>query len=432
MSVLLESFREHPRRWILLASGIGASIAVYSIVSRRVRRPASLPVSVRKESFKTIEGCDGLTSALASLERLLHELESTRFSSLRDRDRYDLIYSVLARLRGILADLQKFERNEFEPRPATEEIAKAVWNNNPSSPNPGTLSVLSDDSFLSAVDDFQWQAQDSVSVSVDQESATLYREGLEYAEKNLVMYRKSRADVCACESEIDFAAKLWCLRRAFDAILADQSSRRWLIQAGRNLMADLLRQDKKDPKDFYVAFDRLMDYMEDPTNYEQIETELRTRKVEHVNIWDVLIDFVLLDSFDDLRKPPSGIMALFKNPFMSRYVKESTLNNIIWSLIKVKRSRLQIQDGFVSHFYDISQIVSVSLTMGLLGGSDKQFEELCLEFKNNIMGLLSDLFNPAKDALHDAARAHRRTSASNWSSGWRSCRSSSGTNSSSS
>lgn len=91
-------------------------------------------------------------------------------------------------------------------------------------------------------------------------------------------------------------------------------------------------------------------------------------------------------------------------------MRESTLNNIIWSLIKVKRARLQVcynlliefthylqvTDGFVSHFYDISQIVSPPLTLGLLGGSSKEFEDLCLEFKENVLALVSDLFNPTK------------------------------------
>src|SRR4051812_35623594 len=53
------------------------------------------------------------------------------------------------------------------------------------------------------------------------------------------------ADVCVCESDIDFAAKLWCLRQSFDIILADQGKRRSIIQAGRNMIASLLRQDKK-------------------------------------------------------------------------------------------------------------------------------------------------------------------------------------------
>lgn len=61
-----------------------------------------------------------------------------------------------------------------------------------------------------------------------------------------------------------------------------------------------------------------------------------------MNLWDVLFDFVFLDAFEDLRKPPSGIAALMRNSFLSRSMKEATLNNLIWSLIKAKRSRLQV------------------------------------------------------------------------------------------
>lgn len=82
-----------------------------------------------------------------------------------------------------------------------------------------------------------------------------------------------------CESDLDFSAKVWCLRQAFDAVVSDQGKRRWIIQAGRNMISDLLRQDRKDPKDFYVAYDKLMDYIENPDNHEQIKAELRSRNV---------------------------------------------------------------------------------------------------------------------------------------------------------
>ena len=86
--------------------------------------------------------------------------------------------------------------------------------------------------------------------------------------------------MCGCESEQDFAAKLWCLRQAFDRILEDQTSRKWIIATGRNIIADLLRQDKKDPHAFYVAYDRLIEYVEKAENRAQIEGELRLRMVK--------------------------------------------------------------------------------------------------------------------------------------------------------
>lgn len=400
MSKVLNTI-QHQRRWLLIAAaGIGASYLIYSwlIRKRKVAPTRGANVSTTTSAtalIKSITGYEGLMAALSSLEKLLHDLESSRFQSDRDRDRYDLIYSVLSRLRGVVADLQKFEKNDFEERPATEDIARTLWNN-ASSPKPGTLSVLSDDTFLSANEDILGQLNESISVSVDTEVATLYRMGMKKAENNEVTYRKSRADICGCESEHDFAAKLWCLRQAFDEIAAEKRDRKWLVHTGRMIIADILRQDKKDTREFFVAYDRLIDYVDEAANRPQILRELGLRKVEHVNLWDVLIDFVLLDAFDDLRKPPSGITALVKNGFLSKSMRESTLNNLIWSLIKMKRSRLQDHEGFVSHFYDISQVVSPPLTMGLLGGAGKEFEEVCHDFKDNVLALLVDLFNPAK------------------------------------
>lgn len=169
--------------------------------------------------------------------------------------------------------------------------ARAVWNR-ATSPKPGTLSVLSDDTFMSAIDGFFVSSfikiynhlfqpgiipLDSASISVDQEASTFYREGL--AQADSVKYRKSRAEVCGCESKKDFAAKLWCLRQAFDAIISDQSSRRWMIQTGRNIISGLLRRDDKDPREFYASYDQLMEYVENPNNHTQIEMELRDLKV---------------------------------------------------------------------------------------------------------------------------------------------------------
>ncbi|CAD5234639.1 unnamed protein product [Bursaphelenchus xylophilus] len=376
---------------IVVASAAGGC----ALIAWLFRRNQSC--SSRRESVASIIRSETLISsvsdALYRLEVLLKELEAHRFDGELGRDKYDFMASVVNRVRGVLTDLEKFERNEFI-LPATDEIARTIWNSTEPSAKPGTLSVLSDDSFLSAIDDFSPTARDNPSLSVDFENLEFYKEGLEAVERGEVVYRKSRAEVCGCESDVDFAAKLWCLRQAFDRIFEIQNTKLWLIKVGRALIADILRHFKKDPKEFYVAFDRMVEYLQDHENYEQVCFELKQRRVECLNIWDVLFDFILLDSFDDLKKPPSGTAALVKNSFLSQSMRESTLNNLIWSLIKMKRSRLQNQDGFVSRFYDISQIVSPPLIMGLLGGASKEFEDLCTDFKESIFMLLTDLFNP--------------------------------------
>lgn len=64
--------------------------------------------------------------------------------------------------------------------------------------------------------------------------------------------------------------------------------------------------------------------------------------MEEINLWDVLFDFVILDAFDDLKKPPSAIVALVKNNWFSQSMKESTINNLIWSMIKAKKAKLRV------------------------------------------------------------------------------------------
>lgn len=193
--------------------------------------------------------------------------------------------------------------------------------------------------------------------------------------------RKFRTEFCGCDSDEDFLAKVYCLRKAFDKIFLDEKTRQWFIQQGRIIFSDLMRQDGKNPSEFLTAYDKFMSYLNDSNNSEKTKRELELRKVDAINIWDVLFDFVLLDSFDDLKKPPSAISALFKNPFFSRSLKESTLNNLIWSVIKVKRQKLLESDGFISNFYDVSQVVTPILVYAFFGDGPKPFQELCLYFK---------------------------------------------------
>lgn len=95
--------------------------------------------------------------AIDSLEKLLAELEPNRFHSELCRGKYDLIASIISRLRGVCSDLQKYVSDDFRKRVPIEEIARTVWNQRRAVPvekAAGTLSVLSDDSFISACDEF--------------------------------------------------------------------------------------------------------------------------------------------------------------------------------------------------------------------------------------------------------------------------------------
>lgn len=53
----------------------------------------------------------------------------------------------------------------------------------------------------------------------------------------------------------------------------------WLIQSGRQLIANLLRQDGKDPVAFYTAYDRMMEFLTQEENRPILMEELDSRKV---------------------------------------------------------------------------------------------------------------------------------------------------------
>jgi len=50
---------------------------------------------------------------------------------------------------------------------------------------------------------------------------------------------------------------------------------------------------------------------------------LKKRGVVALTFYDVLLDFILLDAFEDLEKPPSSVIAVVQNRWLSNNFKES-------------------------------------------------------------------------------------------------------------
>lgn len=161
----------------------------------------------------------------------------------------------------------------------------------------------------------------------------------------------------------------------------------WLAQTGRIIMADLLRHDKRDPTEFFTVKLQLINFggKSCPLYYLVLWSDGRipSRRTQYghnpggvaftesgINeylgyplwfdlpwrirrLFSIVTNLIYFHIFNienlclapyyflDLQRPPSAISALLRNPFMSRSMKESTLNNLIWSMIKVKRGRLQ-------------------------------------------------------------------------------------------
>lgn len=88
------------------------------------------------------------------MENLLIDSEHQRFSSDLTRGKYELLASIVYRLKGICADLQRYMTEDFSKKVIIDDVSKSVLAEKFLSPSANTLSIFSEDSFYSASDEF--------------------------------------------------------------------------------------------------------------------------------------------------------------------------------------------------------------------------------------------------------------------------------------
>lgn len=79
----------------------------------------------------------------------------------------------------------------------------------------------------------------------------------------------------------------------------------------------------RDPKDFLVGYEAMLDFLQDQNNWPAIEKELEARNVKAMTFYDVVLDFIILDAFRDLDAPPASVTAVVNNRFLSNGFKET-------------------------------------------------------------------------------------------------------------
>lgn len=79
----------------------------------------------------------------------------------------------------------------------------------------------------------------------------------------------------------------------------------------------------KDPKDFLVAYEDMLNFLQDTNHWGSIEEELQQRNVRAMTFFDVALDFIILDAFKDLDNPPASVIAVVQNRFLSNSFKET-------------------------------------------------------------------------------------------------------------
>ncbi|XP_054920952.1 mitoguardin isoform X3 [Dermacentor andersoni] len=222
------------------------------------------------------------------------------------------------------------------------------------------------------------------------EQSALYMEALELLKREGIPCRTYRVEVVRCSSREDYLAKIHCIRLAFKRLTNQPDVLQWLIEAANHILGGFMLCAGKDPKDALHAYRELVAYLLDSSHYDQIAKELQYKGVVCPTVYDVVIDYVLLDAFDDLSSPPQSVVAVIQNRWLTAGFKETALSAAIWSLFKAKKGLLPFSHGFFSHYYALMEQIVPVLAWGFLG-TDNDLKDMCKFFKASLQPFLATL-----------------------------------------
>ncbi|XP_037348624.1 mitoguardin 2 isoform X1 [Talpa occidentalis] len=252
-------------------------------------------------------------------------------------------------------------------------------------------SLTSEDSFFSATELFESLQVGDYPLPLSRPAAA-YEEALQLVKEGRVLCRTPRTELLGCYNDQDFLAKLHCVRQAFEGLLEDKSNQLFFGEVGRQMVTGLMTKAEKSPKGFLESYEEMLSYALRPETWATTRLELEGRGVVCMSFFDIVLDFILMDAFEDLENPPSSVLAVLRNRWLSDSFKETALATACWSVLKAKRRLLMVPDGFISHFYSVSEHVSPVLAFGFLGPKP-QLAEVCAFFKHQIVQYLRDMFD---------------------------------------
>jgi len=255
-----------------------------------------------------------------------------------------------------------------------------------------SLAVSDADSFASALDDIG--DLDDFELAIDDSLPRLYQGSMKQLDEHGIPCRVLRTQLVNCQNDIEYLCKLHCIRLACQGMFHQDETKQWFIREGRSLLCDLLTLAERDEdvSQLTVAFDAMIQFVEDDSQRYKMAEEMEQRGVKSLTFFDVVLDFILMDSFEDITDPPPTVLAVIGNRWLSYGVKERAIRNAVWMILRAKRRRLKYPDGFMSHFYAISEHLSPVLAMGFLG-PESNLKRSCIFFKEQVEGFLADLFN---------------------------------------
>ncbi|XP_069837623.1 mitoguardin 1 [Dendropsophus ebraccatus] len=258
-----------------------------------------------------------------------------------------------------------------------------------------TLSIASNDSFMSASELTEQREMSGSGGLQSLYPCPLYEEAMLLAEEGGIYCRALRTDLLECGGDSDFLAKLHCVRQAFQMILSRLENREFLIGVCRRTLSSVLIKAKKNPRKFEAAYDEMICFVNNPDSWSTMENELFGQGVKNINFYDIFLDFIVIDSFEDLENPPLSVQNVVKNRWLNSSFKETAVTSSCWAVIKQKKQQLKSPDGFFAHFYAVCEEICPVLAWGLLSSKNTLYE-LCSSYKDHILHFLKDIFDLEK------------------------------------
>lgn len=72
-----------------------------------------------------------------------------------------------------------------------------------------------------------------------------------------------------------------------------------------------------------MAYEEMLIFLQDEKCWEEMEHELSARGVKAMTFYDIVLDYILMDAFEDLDTPPASVLAVVQNRWLSNGFKES-------------------------------------------------------------------------------------------------------------
>jgi hypothetical protein len=73
----------------------------------------------------------------------------------------------------------------------------------------------------------------------------------------------------------------------------------------------------------------MLDFLQDQSNWGCMEQELSLKGVKAMTFYDVVLEYILMDAFEDLESPPSSVTAVLQNRWLSNGFKETVCITVL-------------------------------------------------------------------------------------------------------